>query len=53
MRLGLVQVKMALLTILSKCRVSLAPGMPRELRLSPLTIVPTPMDGVKLTITAR
>ncbi|KAJ1525389.1 hypothetical protein ONE63_010204 [Megalurothrips usitatus] len=53
MRLGLVQVKMALVTILSRCTVSLAPGMPFEARISPRCIVPAPIDGCRLILTAR
>ena len=51
--MGLVQVKIALATILKKATVSLPPGMARKSRLSPRTIVPTPIDGIKLTLTPR
>uniref|UniRef100_A0A1D1ZB53 Putative cytochrome P450 6a14 n=1 Tax=Anthurium amnicola TaxID=1678845 RepID=A0A1D1ZB53_9ARAE len=53
MRLGMVQVKMALASILSRASVSLAPGMPREPRFSPRCVLPSPIDGIKLTLTAR
>ncbi|XP_034242352.1 cytochrome P450 6k1-like [Thrips palmi] len=53
MRMALVQVKIALSTILSKATVTLAPGMPSTPRMSPRTVVPTPIDGIRLTLTPR
>lgn len=53
MRLAMVQVKMALATVLSRVTVKLAPGIPREARFSPRCVLPSPIDGIKLTLTSR
>ncbi|KAE8748379.1 Cytochrome P450 CYP6 [Frankliniella occidentalis] len=53
MRLGLVQVKMALLTILTRARVAVAPDMPKEVTLDPRCILPSPVHGCRLVLSAR
>ncbi|XP_034255739.1 cytochrome P450 6a2-like [Thrips palmi] len=53
MRLGLLQVKMAVASVLSRATVTLAPGMPRQPRFSPRCVLPSPIDGITLTLTAR
>ena len=51
--MGKVQVKVALVTILSKSRVSLAPGTPRTLPIAAHSLTLAPVHGVKLTLSAR
>ncbi|KAK3924699.1 Cytochrome P450 6k1 [Frankliniella fusca] len=53
MRMGLVQVKTALVSILSRARVSMVPGTPTEAEMNPRTVIPTPMDGIRLRLSAR
>ena len=53
MRLALVQIKMALVTMLSQCEVHLPPGMSDEMKLSPKTLTPTPEKKLLLEFRAK
>ncbi|XP_034250394.1 cytochrome P450 6a2-like isoform X2 [Thrips palmi] len=53
MRMGLVQVKTALATVLSLARVTLAPSTPKEVRISARTVVIAPEHDIHLVLTAR
>lgn len=53
MRMAMVQVKMALLTILTRARVAVAPDMPKEVTLDPRCILPSPVHGCRLVLSAR
>ncbi|KAE8749572.1 Cytochrome P450 CYP6 [Frankliniella occidentalis] len=53
MRMALIQMKMALMTILTRAEVALPADAPSTIKLSPHTITPTPVDTLKLVFTER
>ncbi|KAE8749398.1 Cytochrome P450 CYP6, partial [Frankliniella occidentalis] len=53
MRMGLIQMKMTLMTILTRAEVRLPADAPSTIKLSPLTVGPTPIDPLKLVFTER
>ncbi|KAK3921993.1 Cytochrome P450 6a2 [Frankliniella fusca] len=53
MRMALIQVKMALATVLTSVRVSLPADAPATVKLSPFTITPTPVDPLRLVFSER